>query len=89
MRRLIEVLNSDNEAETKFVVEFLTNLAGGDQRAIDEHTWERGQAAWQTTVWLFRSLNRTSPEFTAMDYLTMTKGGAPSQQVLKQFGLDG
>lgn len=40
-------------------------------------------------VWLFQSLNRTQPEFDAMDYLTMTKGAAPSPQVLKHFDLDG
>ncbi|MFT9634576.1 hypothetical protein ACM0CO_19605 [Mycobacteroides abscessus subsp. abscessus] len=89
MRRLRKVWESENEAETTFVEEFLTNLAGGDVHAIDERTWERGQAAWEAAVWLFQSLNRTQPEFDAMDYLTMTKGAAPSPQVLKHFDLGG
>ncbi|SLI00842.1 Uncharacterised protein [Mycobacteroides abscessus subsp. abscessus] len=89
MRRLRKVWESDNEAETAFVEEFLTNLAGGDVNAIDARTWERGQAAWEAAVWLFESMNKTNPEFTAMDYLTITKGAAPAPQVLKQFDLDG
>lgn len=89
MRRLLKVWDSGNEAETAFVEQFLTNLAEGNVHAIDARTWERGQAAWEAAVWLFQSLNRTQPEFDAMDYLTMTKGAAPSPQVLKRFDLGG
>jgi hypothetical protein len=89
MRRLRAVLFSGNPAENAFVVEFLTSLAGGDPNNINESVRERGQSIWQDTVRLFTDLNHTFPENTAIDYLTMTKGGAPPSDVLRRFDLDG